>query len=76
MALFFHMIFFNSNLHYLIFLIGLAKESKEEKNQKVSTLNVTNEDKNEGRKPEAVEHEGSLASVTTSAESTTSEVPP
>ena len=60
----------------MINLIGSAKDSKEEKNPKVSTPNVTNEEKNEGVQPEAVEPEGSLASVITSAESTTSEVPP
>ena len=65
-----------ATLHYLIYLIGSAKESKEENNQKVSFPNVTNEDKNEGVQSEAVEPEGSLASVITSAESTTSEVPP
>ena len=65
-----------ATLNYLIYLIGSAKDSKEEKNQKVSTPNVTNEEKNEGVQPEAVEPEGSLASVITSAESTTSEVPP
>ena len=65
-----------ATLHYLIYLIGSSKESKEENNQKVSTPNVTNEDKKEGVQPEAVEPEGSLASVITSAERTTSEVPP
>ena len=60
----------------MIYLIGSAKDSKEEQNQKVSTPNVTNEDKNEGAQREAVEPEGSLASVITSEESTTSEVPP
>ena len=63
-----------ATLHYIIYLIGSAKDSKEEKNH--STPNVTNEDKNEGVQPEAVEPEGSLASVITSEESTTSEVPP
>ena len=60
----------------MIYLIGSAKDSKEEENQKVSTPNVTNEEKNEGVQPEAIEPEGSLASVITSSESITSEVPP
>ena len=60
----------------MIYLIGSAKDSKEGENQKVSTPNVSNEETNEGVQPKAVEPEGSLASVITSAESTTSEVPP
>ena len=60
----------------MIYLIGSAKDSKKEENQKVTTPNVTNEEKNKEAQSEVVEPEGSLASVTTSAESTTSEVPP
>ena len=56
----------------MIYIIGSTKDSKEEENQKVSTPNVTNEEKNEGVQPEAIDPEGSL----TSSESTTSEVPP
>ena len=48
-----------ATLNYIIWLIGSAKESKEEENQKVSTPNATNEDKIEGVQPEEVEPESS-----------------
>ena len=59
--------------HYIIYFIGSAKESKEEGNQKVTTPNGTDEDKNEGVQPAAVEPECSLASGTTSTGNTTSD---
>ena len=62
-----------ATLHYIFYFIGSAKESKEEGNQKVTTPSGTNEEKNEGVQPAAVEPERSLASDTTSTGNTTSD---
>ena len=62
-----------ATLHYIVYFIGSAKESKEEGNQKVTTPNGTDEDKNEGVQPAAVEPDSSLASGTTSTGKTTTD---
>ena len=62
-----------AKLHYIAYLIGSAKESNEKGNEKVTTPSGTDEDKNEGVQPAAVEPESSLASGTTPTENTTSD---
>ena len=62
-----------ATLHYRVYFIGSAKESKEQEDQNVTIPSGTDEGKNEGIQPVAVEPKCSLASGSTSTGNTTSD---